>query len=492
MKRILIPIFILLLFTSVSCDSFFDINNDPTKPTEATIVDLMPAGQMGVVWSFSNQLNRIAADNVQYFSGRYDSWGYDAEDVSNAWRYDLYAGGLMDLQNIITNATETENYHYAGVAKLCKAYAFSIMVDLWNDVPYSEAFNSEIAAPKFDNAKEIYNNLFALIDEAVADLNKPLPAGAADLASSDIVFQGNVAKWKKMASTLKLKMYNQIRLVEPALAKSKIEELVASGTLITSNSDDFVFHYGSSTTPSNQYPGFQNDYAVKGEAHVNSHFYNAMKNNLDPRLPYYFYLQSKRYDGRFTGDPTPVGNNANSRTVQGIYPCGGKYDDGSAKSVDKDAAPGNGDFRMITNVMRLYIECEAALSLNATVSDTPKNLFKKALEANFSAINALSAPDITTEARDQFINARLTAFDNATTNEAKLQVVMNEKWVAMFGNAIEAYNDYRRTGYPVLPSPIQPSNNVVGNRFPYASDELSSNPNAPEQPLNNVKVFWDK
>lgn len=491
MKKIILIIFLLSAFLFNACDNFLDINDDPNNPSDATIVQLLPAGQASLAFSFANALNRIAADNVQYFFGRYDSWDISSEDVSNSWRFSLYAGGIIDLEQVIQKATETENYHFIGVAKLYKAYTYSIMVDLWDDIPYSQASKLEFEFPEFDDARTIYNNIFELIDEAIVDLDKPLPALPADLRSVDLIYDGNTQAWKRMGYTLKLKMYNQIRLIEPALAKTQIESLVSSGNLISTNSQDFVFQYGTSTSPENRYPGYITDYETKGEAHINRFFYETMFDKADPRIPYFFYNQNTDFEGLYTGDPTPIGDDTDTRTLQGIYPCGGKYDDGSAETAGGSDANGDGRFRMITNVMRLFIECEAALALDATVSDSPKNLLQTALEATFAEVNGLSAPNISTEDRDTYIDAVLLAFDNAATNEDKLAIVMEEKWITQFGNAIESYNDYRRTGYPVLPDPLTPSNNVVANRYPYPSDELTSNPNAPDQPENNAKVFWD-
>ncbi len=491
MKRIFFPILLIFLMLSYSCDEYLDINQDPTAPTDATILDLLPAGQAGCAFALSNHLNRIASDNVQYFKGRYDSWAVDPEDSGNPWVYTLYAGGLKDLKIVIDKAIESENYHFAGVAKLMNAYTYSMMVDLWDDIPYSQSLSEEYPQPEFDDARTIYNSLFELIDEAIEDFNRPLPILAADLSSVDLIYGGDTDLWILMANTLKLKMYNQIRLIEPALAKSNIENLVSAGNLIDSNAEDFIFDYGSSTSPSSQNPGFQNDYTVKGQAYINSHFYDVMTDNFDPRIPYYFYLQDTDFEGRYTGDPLPTGNDSDSRTVQGIYSVGGKYDDGSAEAVDNSSADGDGDFRMITNVMRLFIECEAALALNATVSDTPENLLRQALEATFAIVNSLDAPNIPADNITTYIDARMQEFNDAASNEEKLAIVMQEKWITNFGNGIEAYNDYRRTGYPVLPAPLTASNHVVCNRFPYPTDELTANPNAPEQPENNEKVFWD-
>ena len=299
MKKIILSIFLLSAFLFNACDNFLDINDDPNNPSDATIVQLLPAGQAGIAFSFANALNRIAADNVQYFFGRYDSWSISSEDVSNVWRFSLYAGGIFDLEQVIQKATKTENYHFVAVSKLIKAYAYSIMVDLWNDIPYSQASNPEFEFPEFDDARTIYDEIFQLIDEAIADFDKPLPALSANLGSVDLFYKGSIASWKRMGYTLKLKMYNQIRLIEPALAKTQIESLVSSGSIISSNSQDFVFQYGSSTSPENRYPGFTTDYETKGEAHINRFFYETMFDKSDPRIPYYFYNQNTEFEGCF-------------------------------------------------------------------------------------------------------------------------------------------------------------------------------------------------
>ena len=486
---------IVIAGSFTSCEKFLDINDDPNNPTDAAIIDLMPAAQIGISFGLSNHLNRVAEDAVQHLvvTARYDGWSVEPADVSNDWRFSLYAGGLKDLEVIIGKAADEESWHYVGVAKLLKAYVFSMMVDIWGDIPYSQSLNDDYPYPEFDDAAGIYDDLFDLIDEGLADLDKTNEIG---LAGYDLMYNGNVGSWKRMGNTLKLKMYNQIRLVDPARALAGIEALVAAeaanpGTiLITSGSQDFGFGYVESSSPENRHPGFQNDYMVKGEAYVSNFFYNTMVNNTDPRIPYYFYMQSGEFEGRNYGDPAPIGNDSDDRTVQGIYPVGGAYDDGSAEAVSGSSASGDGEFRMITNTMRLFIEAETGLTMGATVSDVPDSLFKYAMLAAFQEVNSLDAPALDQAAIDTYVSARLAAYEAAATTDDKLRILMEEKWIALFGSGIESYNDYRRTGYPEIPPPIE-TNELELRRFPYPDDELRTNPNSPAQPEKNEPVFWD-
>lgn len=496
MKSILKIILIgLFLGSFISCDKFLDINNDPNNPTDATntLNLLMPSAEVGVAFAFTNIPCRVGEDAVQHLViGRYDPWSVEGSDLSNDWRFSLYAGSLKDLEDIIQKASQSGNFNYVGVSKLLKAYSYSLMVDIWDDIPYSQAC-STFEYPEFDDGLSVYNSIFLLIDEAIADLSKE---NELSLRGVDFYYDGSIPSWIRMGNTLKLKLYNQIRLVDPGRAKAGIEALVAAEAanpgeiLITEADQDFNFSYVNISTPENRHPGFQNDYMVKGEAYISNFFYDLMETDNDPRIPYYFYMQDGTFAGRNYGDPAPTGNDGDTRTVQGIYPVGGKFDDGSAETVSGSSGTGAGELRMITNVMRLYIEAEAALTLDASVSGTAEELFENAMQASFDEVNSLNAPDIADTTIENYISAKLVSYNNAVTVEEKLNIVMTEKWKAMFGNGLESYNDYRRTGYPVIPLPIE-TNNLPLLRFPYPDDELTANSNAPAQPNRNVPVFWD-
>ncbi|MCT4602143.1 MAG: SusD/RagB family nutrient-binding outer membrane lipoprotein [Marinifilum sp.] len=497
MKKILFKIFaVIIVFTGVvSCSDYLDVNTDPDNPLEATITDLMPVAQASTAFAISQDLNRIGSDVVQYFVGRYDAWSVSPSDPANTWRFTLYAGALKDLETIIEQATKSGDYHFVGVAKLLKAYCFSHMVDIWDKIPYKEASRDEFPSPNFDDGSVIYDDLFKLIDEAIGDLAKE--NSKFSLAEVDYIYNGSLASWIRMGNTLKLKMFLQLRHVDANGAKAGIEQLItaennAPGTvLITSASQDFNFYYGKSTAPENRNPGFQADYVTKGEAYINTFFHTFMTNNNDPRIPYYFYLQSGDFEGRVEGDPAATGNDRNARTVQGIYPCGGKYDDDSAKPVSGSSAGGDGEFRMLTSFMNLFMQAEAALTINATVSSDARTLLENAIRRSFAEVNALSVIDIDAADIDTYVNARLATYDATTTNEEKLKLVIEERWISQFGNGLESYSDLRRTGYPNLPDPVQ-TNDIFPNRFPYPVEELTSNPNAPKQLENSVKVFWMK
>src|SRR4030095_4741514 len=205
----------LVIFVAVitGCKKFLDVNKNLNDPTAVPVslllsnVERAIAGNMALGTGLGNTMSvythqmtgRVAAD--RYGAG---SQGWDG----------LYAA-IANLNVIIKQGTAEGRLTYAGIAKILKAYTFSILVDVYGDVPFSEfdQFAEGITQPKFDKGKDIYPQLFALIDQGVADINNPAP-NPSKPAGDDYIYKGNTALWIKAANTIKLKMYTQVRLVQ--------------------------------------------------------------------------------------------------------------------------------------------------------------------------------------------------------------------------------------------------------------------------------------
>lgn len=481
-KKALAIITMLTIF--LSCD--LDINTNPNKPTTATVTELLPHGQISVISPLSDLVNAITSSAVQTsVNTRYDNYTVSRTTIDGIWNDNLYSGGLKDLEAVIIQGTENEQWHYVGVAKLMKAYTFSIMVDLWNDIPYSEAFKDDIGVPAFDKGNDIYNDLELLIEDALTDLDK---ISSLSPGSDDVIYNGDLEKWRKMGHTLLLKMYNQIQLVDTSVA-SKMETLINSGNLINSSEDDFQLVFGNTASPENRMELFVNDYVVRLDNRISNYFNNLLISTNDPRIPYYFYNQvAGTFEGRDAGNPNGLSTfeDQNTRTFHGVYPSGGKYDDGSGGVTTGDLGlKGAATYRMMTNAMRLFIEAEASITLNITASASVPVLFEEGIRESFKKVNELGVgPGISGTQIDDYVAARLITF-NASNDADKLKLIMMEKYVHLFGNGVEQYNDWRRTGYPDdLTLVVQ--TNVILNRFPYPSSVTP-----PTVPNNNEFVFWD-
>lgn len=477
---------LITLITALLCSCSLDINVDPNNPVTADVRELLPSGQLTVIDPIANLINSITSAAVQTrVSTRYENYNVDRTTINGIWVNQLYSGGLKDLEEVIVTGTKNESWHYVGIAKLMKAYTFSIMVDLWNDIPYDDAFNPDLDVLNYESGANIYSKLLALIDEAILDLDKTsLSSPAAD----DLIYNGDLEKWKRMGRTLQLKMYNQTRLVDTG-AKDKIQALINAQGTIQSSDQDFQLSFGSSASPENRMPLFTLDYITRLDNRISLYFYNTLSGNNDPRIPYYIFNQKPGvFVGRISGDPTNLATfeDQDTRSFHGLYPAGGKFDDGTGGKTNGDMGQkGAGKFRMMTNAMRIFIEAEAVATLGVTGSATLDVLFEQGIRESMKKVNELGVSPMSQATIDTYVNDRMAEF-NVADNAGKLRMVMMEKYVLQFGNGVEQYNDWRRTGIPDNLD-LGFITGVTLNRFPYPSSETP-----PTTPINSEFVFWDK
>jgi len=494
-------IFVLFIFSSCEKD-FLNINADPNNPTTASEIALLPSAQISYAFAFAGEYERITATLVkQIVNRRYDRYALSPSDASNAWQFDIFGGALTDLSTIIKQGTQNGNWHYVGVAKLQRAYIFSQMVDLYGDLPFSEAtLGAEKIYPVYEDDAVVYDKVLQLIDEGLADLNK---SSAISPNANDLIYplttstnwvSNSLPKWRKMGNTLKLKLYNQIRLVDPNRARTAINSLLsASNSLITAESEDFQFAFGTSVAPDNRHPNYQADYENGTRENYMSNYFNTLLTQLsDPRIPYYFYNQGTAFAGRIPGSDATAGSDANSRSLYGLFPVGGRYTSGAGTAATTNTALGNAPFRMLTNYMRAFIVAEAQLTLNNNPVAASSAL-AEGIRAAFAKVNsfavASSAPAILQPAIDAYVTARVTEFAAAANDTERLRIIMTQKYIAQFGTGVESYTDYRRTGFPAIgtiPSPL----GAFPLRLFYDLQEFGG-PNAPTQLPVTTPIFWD-
>lgn len=523
-----------LVFLASGCEkNFLDINVDPNNPAHVTPGQLLTSGEVNMVNSFgignpglSTPASILVHQTVQ--RGSVDAYNVSGEDyqIQTAWQ-NLYSGALEDFKGIIDEATAKGDLPYAGVAKILTAYTYSIMVDLWGDIPFSEALQgAEVQFPHYDDDAAIYPQLLAMIDSGLADLASDGNAPGGD----DVIYGGDLDKWRKFAKTLKLKMYNQLRLVDDV--SDEVNALLAEGDLMEDDGD-FELQYGTSVSPDDRNPAFVVEYTSGNRlSYISPYFYEIMTNQsdlnnvldgiVDPRVPYYWFNQLTADDSPqnpteyyvpaegflsiwFASQGVNQGfQQDRSQTVLGLYPMGGRYDDGEGGEVNTSgeiSGPGDVAQRLLPYFSSLYIQAELALEEPGVTGD-PRALFEDAMRASFDKVNSIAdaagAPLISNANINAYVGAVLTKYD-AAGQAGRLELIMTEKWIASFGFAIDSYTDYRRTGYPVMYDPnSDPLPYTVTSRgYPvslaYNSLSLNLNHNAPseQKTVTTDRVFWD-
>lgn len=480
MRKLIMFLIILALFAS--CKKYLDVNNTPNNPTSVPPSVLLPTTTIGIAFANTNDLDRATSLLMQHIAGiASQAADYDVYKLEgyfdNQWNFELYNGAINNLNKIIDVHGATSPV-YAGISKLQLAYAVSILTDLWGDVPYSQAGRGlKFPTPRFDKQEDIYQgkpadsiqSLFDLVKEGMADLDK---TSLLKPVKDDLVYGGDLTKWKRMGNTLLLKFAMQISNVNSALAKSTIDAVITGDNYISSNSLDFEVPFGS--TVGNQNPLYSFNFVNRTTDQILSQrLVNLIRSLNDTvRLGKYFTKPTGNFVA-FDNGATVTAPTLASRSKYNTFVTG---------------TSGEAPARLLTFAQVNFILAESALILG-TAGDA-NTYYQAGIKANMQKIG------MTTGEIDTYFTTNPGVVTLAGTTEQKRSQIITQKYIAWIGNGIEAFNDYRRTGYPAL---ILANNaaghnpNVLPTRLTYPLNELSRNPNTPN-PITrtDVKVWWAK
>ena len=550
-KKILtLSIFVAAL--SAGCKKLDTIiaNPNTVDPSQANVDLLLNGVQSNFVGVFNNlsDFGQAVTRQQAMTGGPLYNNAYSPTSFDGTW-INAYTGVIKNANAIIPLALQQKKYIQAGIAQVSKAYVLGSMVDFFGDVPDKEAaLGQENLNPKADAGAEVYKTVFALLDSAISNFSK---TGGVTGPANELFYQSNTTKWKKAAKSLKLKFLMQTRLVDNTVT-AKIQSLLTENDLITSETNDFVFKYGTTNnTPDSRHPHYAANYnnASTGNNSANDFIGNYFMwavaveksgsgavTSLDPRRRYYFYRQRTNnadanastcpcviqafpghyapdqpfclvgagYWGRDHGDNTGVPPDGPLRTTWGVYPAGGEYDASQATSINNTrGGRGAGINPIFISAFTYFIEAEAALKLNIASAGTPKSLLEKGVRASITkvlafpaTVNVIVANPPSTAAIENYVNTVLARYDSANTDAARLDVIIKEYYLASWGNGIEPYNNYRRTGSPnnMQLTVTTPNSGLFLRSFLYPAVYIERNINAPTQKNPGVlanKVFWD-
>ncbi|MBO9632129.1 MAG: SusD/RagB family nutrient-binding outer membrane lipoprotein [Chitinophagaceae bacterium] len=489
-NKIFLWLLCALTIVSAGCSksAFLDINTDPNNPVDVPPVVLLPSTTITLAFANSNELMRVASLLVQHNAGVANQMtGFDVYQLDgsfdNSWNFEVYAGALPAIQALIAKTDTTGlGPHYAGIGKIQKAYLLSRATDIWGDVPYSQSGQGlAFPAPRFDKQEDIYQgnaslgiqSLFDLVKSGIADLKKTTPAGGFEPGADDLVYGGDPDSWIKVGNTLLLKLAITISNSNPTLSKSIISDVIADGNYITSNAEDFDVPFG--TDVGSQSPIYSYNVVNRPTDLMLSSRFLALMNSLHAQT----YL-GKLYTspgGTFTGFENGANLTPPAAATRSKY---NTYVTGPTSNATY--------VRLLSNTDRAFILAESAL-IFGTPGD-PNALFQEGIQQAMAKAG-VSGTDITA-----YFTANPTIVTLTGSTEAKRKQIITWKYIANVVNPLEAYNDYRRTGYPDLQVALNASGDdpsVIPKRYTYPPNETSANPNTPKpRPLTNQKVWWGK
>lgn len=453
---------------------FGDINLSPNSPsTPQTYLLLTSAeryiGRTTAVTSTATAPGIINEYAAKLYTQQLSETLYTSESRYNTKVYSyngIYNNALEDLTTIIalnTDATSKNapnvigggsNANQIAAARILKAFYFQNMTDRWGDIPYSQALQGKsFLTPAFDKQQAIYTALFKELKEAAAQFD------SGTTLKGDILFSGSVAKWKKFAATIRLNMALRLSKKDPATGKAEFNAAIADG-VINSNADNVVYsHLAESANENSVYYNYE--VAKRYDYAISKTLVDAMSAINDPRLPVY---ADKTSAGTYVGMPYGL-----TQALAGAYSPGNVTTPGTISLIGKAFRSQNSPVRIFTYPEVLFSIAEAyKLGWITGVSDDVQaaTTYINAINASF-ALNGVSAPA-------SYFTQVGVVYD--PTNAVKQ--IITQKWMANYmGYAVEAWSDWRRTGFPVLtPSPY-PQN--IGGKIPvrqgYTTDEASLN-----------------
>ena len=475
MKKILFLLLASALFVVACKKDFGDINVDTKKPSEVPPAPLFSHAQKQMADLVTNP--NVNVNVFRLFSQYWTETTYTDEanyDLStrnipqNFWN-SMYVNVLKNLdecQTLLptqTLATPEQLKNQNACVEIMTVYAYSTLVNVYGNVPYTEALDYNNVFPKYDDAKTIYTDLGRRLDAALNTIDE----SADGFGSNDLIFAGDMAAWKKFGNSLKLRMGITLADADPAAAKTMIEA-AASGA-IADNADNCYFKYLSAPPNTNQIwvdlvQSGRKDYVA---ANTVVDIMNALG---DPRVPSYFTTDA---NGGYTG---------------GIYALSNNYATYS-KPADRITEP---DFEAT-----LFDAAETHFIL-AEAAERGMNVGGTAAEHYEAAIRAsMTYWEVATADQDAYLAKTDVAYATASGDWKKK--IGTQKWIALYNRGLEGWTEWRRLDYPILNVPEGKTYGDIPVRFPYPVQEQNLNTanwqaasSAVGGDVVGTKLFWDK
>ena len=538
------PILLGLLLFIFSCETFeLELLDDPDEISlaQSDLNFFLNSNQVNLAHFFQGRIGvdggmsepGMEVTRMAHMYGPLYQNAYTPNQFNEEWEI-AYSTIISNNRALQPLAQEQEAFQHLGIAQVIEAYVVTTLVDYFGDVPYSEAV-AGVSNPSRDSGSAVYAAMIELLDAAIVNLN----AESSTTYSSDLFYGGESEDWIRLANTLKLKIYLQSRLVNSDSAAS-INAIIEDGNYITTAEHDFQFNWSTNdNNPDSRHPIFARNFDSPGVItdYMSNHLMEELnagvddKTVVDPRLRYYFYRQADRnaentteqdcfgslppehygfnipfctsnfegYWGRDHGDDGGIPPDTGFRATWGVYPVGALFDDNSFEAiVDRGVGTqGAGISPIMLSSFVNFMLAESALTLGTSgdamtylVEGVSQSIDKVMAFGEAQASAAGLAP--TEEEVENYLDEIRTNYTNAANDDEKLNIIMTEYHIALYGNGVEAFNSYRRTGKPDDLQPLRAADvdNFLRSFF-YPTTSVSNNSNSDQKEDVTEQVFWD-
>ena len=472
--------------TLLSCTRHFDeLNSNPlllTEMTPATVGNAFARTQYEGLYShpglYQLARNLFMDYYSQYFAVRDAGIRSDRYVIVQDWiivQWNcMYTVTWPTLKQVL-EATEAMDPDAHAIAKIWKAYVFHSHTDFYGPVPYHEAGKGTTSIP-YDSQRDIYYDLFNLLDEAVATLTSA-DQSRTPFGVNDLVYQGNIGQWRRFANSLRLRLALRISNVEPEKAREEAEKAVAAGVM------ELNAHNAFMTVNANTVHGL-NVISDWGEGFVMSATMESyLKGYNDPRMAEYFSpgVNSGEYRGIRNG---LTGEQINSSPLNAP---GAASNVGPRFHVSQQT---ENPFFVMYAAESYFLRAEGALngwSMGGTATELYEQGIRVSMEQwgitdNTAIQNYINGTGVPV-ALDDYMESPAVSdvpVQFAADEPRRRQQIATQKWLALYPDGIEAWAEVRRTGYPELypvvnsDNPDIPAGQFI-RRIPYVDYEKQTN-----------------
>jgi hypothetical protein len=466
--------------------NFADKNDDPNAITIITPDLLLPSiirtavnTTMGEAWGVGTLVVQQTAKYQFVDDDRY-IWG----NRDNIWN--SFYTNLRDVKKLSELSASSSQPAYNAIALILKSWMFSMITDTYGDAPYSEATsgNNNILKPKYDTQEAIYTGILTDLESANTILST-----AASSVKGDLIYQGDLLKWRKLANSLRIRYL--MRISAKIDVKTRLQEIVSNpiaNPIFETNADDGDYSYLAEAP--NQFPNYTNRIGGFDEFRLSKTFSDVLQAFNDPRISIFARPTSASVTA---GKPVFVGMPNGLSDTQALNYNGGSNNISRIGSFYYENSITPAGLLVAKGYIMGYPELQFLLA-----EARFKNLITTAIPVQTYYENGVKGAFIylNTTAPASYLTQAGVAFD---ANNAMKQI-FTQKWISLFYTGLENWYEYRRTGLPALTAgPDNQNGGRIPVRYRYPLNEQAQNPENLKAAIArqgaddlNTKVWWAK
>ncbi len=496
----------LTLIGLESCDKGFDeLNINKTAATAINPVftlnnaSINASHTSAVVQYEMGIVQQMISPNSGVLTGA--NFNQDNRDATVAQWQRYYRAVIRNTYDVInttkTNAARSNLYN---MARILQSYGFMVLTDSYGDIPYNEAgkgYIDQVVFPKYDSQQTVYAGIIKELGEATAALD-----ASKTIESADILFGGDVNKWKKFGNSLLLRAGMRLSKVDAAQAQQVVQKALAAGVIELNADNAFIKHDANYTNGIGQ----MLNSTEAANFYMAAPFLDYLKSTNDPRLK----AIAVRYVGAKSGPEQTAAKASTDPAVQIGMPLG--FDNSTISTeVAKNKLASFYDFtqvdrtRMAKNTAPMFFVTASQTQLllaeaaqrGWVTTATTESYYNKGVRLHMEQLASYDAGSaVPAAAIDDYLKA------NPYTAAKALEQINTQYWIASFMNGPETFANFRRSGFPKLTANPFQGKSIKGNfinRLTYPNSEISVNSTNVKEAISRMgaddldtKVWWDK